>query len=121
MRIGGMNKIKYTKHDHKLNDIIKNLYDIDESSNSAVCVLKEPIWYKKHNNNYNSLCDLIILYDSYGVPIEYKNSEHNKDKAISQIIQGKLFCENILGYKVNYGKFVYSLYNELKFDKIELR
>lgn len=111
------NRNKPTHTDYLIN-LERRLHSIGEDRSSLVSIIREPIWFKVESRGFESLCDLILLYEDYAVPIELKGSKHKRSKAISQLNQGHKYCNDILGYETDYGIFVVYYCNYYYHEKI---
>jgi hypothetical protein len=94
------------RHKYYLDMLVESLEDIDESRQDASWIMKEGIWYRPHSLDKEKLCDLIVVYKLYAVPIELKGSIHQEHKAGVQIRYGKRFIEQELKMTAPYGKIV---------------
>lgn len=114
-----MTKKENSKHYKCLQRLEHHLNLIDEDSKLVRSVLIEPHWYRRNKCEEISLCDMIIMYDYFVVPVEVKCSLAKRDKALQQIWNGLHYAKEILGYKAPYGKFV--TYNKrINYEKIQL-
>lgn len=69
--------------------------------------LIEPVWFQTPEQE-KSLCDIIfILNNDLAIPTEIKRTEKKRDKAISQIEQGIIYCEKVLYRPAVYGVIAY--------------
>ncbi len=98
---------KRNLHNKTLEDIVKSPSLIGEDVNKLVSILREPIWYNINSQDYQKMCDIILIYDNYGIPVEVKGSDRYREKAIIQVYQGKKYIENIIGLPVPNGKIAY--------------
>lgn len=117
--------MKQSKHNKILEQIINNPSRINEDKKSMSFLIREPIWLKKNSTEYQKMCDLILGYGHYGVPIEIKGSNNHRDKAIDQIFQGMKFAKIELGIYCPYGKIIYysqdskNSINNLKYEIVQ--
>jgi hypothetical protein len=96
---------KEEAHNNYLDNLVNSLYSVGEDRSKVHWILKDGI-VQDNGTNRRTLCDLILFYhNGTAVPIELKGSKSKIDKAMSQILSGKAFAEE-LHYKVDYGKFV---------------
>jgi hypothetical protein len=94
-------------HDSYLEKLVTNLHKIKEDIKDIKWIMKDGIWMKDQSEDYNLLCDLIVVfYSGYGVPIELKGNKDKRLKAKKQILSGKKFIEEVLNLPVPRGKFV---------------
>ena len=115
--------MKLNIHDKTLDNIIVQPHLIEENINNIVCLLREPIFLRRGVKDMQSMCDLVIGYKNYAVPIEIKATSSYRDKAIRQVLQGGKFIRENLRVEAKYGKIIY--YNmhgdrRLSFETIEL-
>ena len=95
------------KHNKYLEELIYHLATIEEPAEQVQWIMKDGIWFKESMDcDRKKFCDLLIMYQDYGVPVELKGSRHKREHALAQINNGRLFIENILHLPVPYGKFV---------------
>jgi hypothetical protein len=106
-------RIDINCHDRYLNELCWRLKDIDEDIYKVKWIMKDGIWMVDNSVDMRELCDLIIVYDGYGVPVELKGSMDKRNKATSQITSGSRFITDELGLDCSYGKFV--VYNKDKY------
>jgi len=58
-------------HDTSLDNLVSKLYQVGESNEKALTILKEPSYYNNSMGyDFHSLCDMIIIYEDYAVPLE---------------------------------------------------
>jgi hypothetical protein len=93
---------------------------IDEDRREIQTIIKEPIWYQDHEFSYRSLCDLIVVYKNYAVPVELKGNSSKKAKAVKQLLNGKTYIDEFIHRECNYGKFVLYGRDSYQFHKIDL-
>jgi hypothetical protein len=103
-----------SRHKYYLDMLVEALEEVDESRQDAVWIMKEGIWYRPNSLDREKLCDLIIVYPNYAVPMELKGSWHQRHKAFEQIRYGKRFIDEEIHKPVHYGKMV--VYDEGKYD-----
>jgi len=112
----GKNNVQYKQvkqysnmHDMYLENLVNNLQSIDESISNVKWIIKDGKWFVPNTNIQRKFCDLILIYDTYGVPVELKGSYVKKHKAMEQLRSGKQFIlEELAPLKltVPYAKFV---------------
>jgi len=114
-------------HEAYLDELVYSLDKIDESRKDVRTILKGPIWFSEQSSRQKSLCDMILIYEDYGVPLELKGSKHKRRKALKQINQGKKWLEEFMpeldvpyGKFVTYGKTAYG-YELVPFEPVEAR
>lgn len=93
-------------HAMHLSDLESRLELIGEDKSKLVSLIVEPAWYKPNTHAQYKLCDMILIYPHYAVPLEYKSSRAKRDKAIQQLISGKKYCSEVLTKNATYGLFV---------------
>lgn len=94
-------------HNRYLTNLEFHLDLVGESREDIVTVLKEPVWYKPGSAREESLCDIIIGYEDYYIPLELKGCRNKKSKAVKQLRQGHKFIDTILQRENgDYGLFV---------------
>jgi hypothetical protein len=104
-------------HNYYLNKLIYHLKDIDEDLTNVNWILRDGIWFKNHEQQCQSLCDLVLVtYNKIGIPIELKGSISKRSKALSQITQGREFIEDVLHLPCDYGKIVIYGDNKYKYE-----
>ena len=114
-----MTRKSRTLHDIGLEHLIGQLETVGESRHDMHYIISEGIWYKPNDIDYHSLCDLILVYRSDAVAVEYKTSHHGRHKAIHQIEAGKEFIQKELMLPYRHGKFVWSENEHYKFEVIQ--
>lgn len=92
-------------HDGYLNDLIAHLDTIGERKEGIKWIMKDGIWLREDGQR-KTLCDLIVVYEGFGVPIELKGSIAKKYKAEIQLRSGAAFIRRELGLRTDYGVFV---------------
>jgi hypothetical protein len=97
-------------HDMYLDNLVSHLMDIGENLRSVRWIMKDGLWLI--DGQRQKLCDLIISYSTYAVPVELKgsNQKHKRQKAMEQISRGYDFISTELHLVCRYGKFV--IYND---------
>jgi hypothetical protein len=93
-------------HSYYLQHLIYKLDKIGEDRNKVISIIKEPIWTPTNKITQHSLCDLILIYEDYDIPVELKKSLDKKSKAIRQLEAGKEYIQSVLGHEYGYGLFV---------------
>lgn len=93
-------------HNLYLDELVHRLDEIDEDKQSAVWMMKDGIYLHKDSYAQKKLCDLIIGYRDYGVPVELKGSWNKASYARQQVQSGASFLRHELGMFVPYGKVV---------------
>jgi hypothetical protein len=82
---------------------LENILQIEKNINSFIV---EPVW-KDLNGDDISLCDGLIVYDDFAIPLELKQSEIKRNKAINQLYQGNEYIRSELNLNPSgYGIFV---------------
>ncbi len=99
-----------------LEKLVHRLNEVREDKSKINWILKEGIWLQENSTNQQQMCDLILVYKRYAIPVELKGSFDKKNKAIQQIYQGKRFIQENLKLRVPYGKFVVYTGNRYKFE-----
>lgn len=94
------------KHDAYLDELVFRLTEIDENPRKIQWIMKDGIWLKDDSLAYYKMCDLLLAYQDYIIPVELKGSKKKRTNAIEQIISGAEFARQVLHYTVPYGKFV---------------
>lgn len=92
-------------HDGYLQDLIAHLDTIGEKKEGIKWIMKDGIWLREDGQR-KTLCDLIVVYDGFAVPIELKGSKEKKYKAHAQLKAGGAFIRYELHSKADYGVFV---------------
>ena len=93
-------------HNQYLDHLINNLSVIDEDMKEVRWVLKDGLYLHEHSHTRRKLCDIILVYDGHGVPIELKGSWKKRPKAKEQIASGVHLLNHELGLTAPYGKIV---------------
>jgi hypothetical protein len=94
------------RHKYYLDMLVEALEEVDESRQDASWIMKEGIWYRPQSLDKEKLCDLIVVYPNYAVPIELKGSWEQKRKGMVQLDYGKKFIDTEIHKPVYYGKLV---------------
>ncbi len=93
----------------QLVNIQLNHLDLDYSTLERILV--EPTWISE-NGREISLCDAILVFSTFAVPLELKQSLIKREKALKQLRNGKKYIgEELQIESANYGLFV--IYNPL--------
>lgn len=114
--------MKKNKHNLTLEKILTNPELIGEAN--PLFILKEPKVFKTSHKSdcigikdLKPMCDLVIGFKGYAVPVEVKGSGVHRDKALKQIRYGREWILSELGLFVPYQKIVY--YNNQGLGLIE--
>ena len=94
-------------HEAYLDELVYNLDAVGESRGDVLTIIKGPIWFSRQSSRQKSLCDMILIYEDYGVPMELKGSKYKRRKALRQINKGKEWLNEFFpDLDVPYGKFI---------------
>lgn len=103
-------------HSKSLDYLVSHLNVIGENRKKTKWIMKEGIWLKHNSLNQKPFCDIICVYEEYGVPIELKGSFSHSKQARYQLRQGKEFIHDELGLDCPYGKIV--IYPSFEFRQV---
>lgn len=92
-------------HAKYLRKLVHNIDVLGIDRSAIYEVYVEPEWLNRYGNP-QELCDLILNCHTFAVPVELKASLVKREKAISQLYQGKEYALHELGLTSNYGFFV---------------
>jgi len=107
-------------HDHYLNNLINRLYEVDENLYQMKWIMKDGVWLHEDSLDRHKLCDLICIYDGFGVPIELKGDKKKRNNAVEQIRSGQHFIRDELELECSYGRFVVYTVNGYYQERINL-
>jgi CRISPR/Cas system-associated exonuclease Cas4 (RecB family) len=100
-----MSQREEQEHSNRLDDIVRDLRKIKEAPVGVRDIIREGVYQGRVI--HTKFPDLVLVYNSTAVPVEYKRSSFHREAALAQLGAGVRFVESKLHLRCDHARFVY--------------